>query len=269
MKKTHPGKTESWRGPLRSALSLHASAWGWLIFALAPHFSWAQQTVSPEVIELREGLKVSQQQVAALQQQNEALKQSVAEATRVSEEQLLKATQLQEKLEALGVDLLAPGRDNLEQRLLKAVRDLDIMRQESERQRKAVHQLSEAFLKYLAATEKAPQKDREEASRAITAAGDSLRDLSPREDLALPLERSQVVSFDDKLGLVVVNAGRKSGVRVGTPIMVDRADRPIYTALIVDVREAISGALLQEDLAKAGPVKVGDQVRPLATQKQF
>ena len=75
------------------------------------------------------------------------------------------------------------------------------------------------------------------------------------------------MSIDSAVGLVVFDAGRRSGVRVGTPITVLRADKPIYSAMIVDVRDSISGAVLQDRMADGGEVEVGDGIRLLPEQK--
>ena len=59
-----------------------------------------------------------------------ALVESLAEAVRVSEEQMTASRETELKLQALGVDVITREADTLEQRLLKAVRDLDISQQE-------------------------------------------------------------------------------------------------------------------------------------------
>jgi len=224
---------------------------------------------NPELEEMRALLSFTQQKLADAEGQRKELMKSLAESVRVSEEQTFAARDVQEKLEAFGVDLFNSSQDSLEQRLLKAVRDLDILRQENERQRKALHGLSEAFLKYLAATPEAKENLRGEAEESIARAGKALNALVDSDPLVRRLEKSQVVSFDSKIGLVVVDAGRKSGVLVGTPIIIERDEQPIYTAIIVDVRDSISGALLQESIGDSGTVKPGDRVKPLATEKNL
>ncbi|MDF1751756.1 MAG: hypothetical protein P1U89_03165 [Verrucomicrobiales bacterium] len=225
-----------------------------------------QGQVNPEVAEMRAALKFTQQKLAQSEAQRKELMKSLAESVRVSEEQTFAAQEIQEKMEAFGVDLFSSSKDSLEQRLLKAVRDLDIMRQENERQRKAVHELSEAFLKYLAATPDAKENIRGEAQESIAEAGKTLNELvDPSQEYVKRLEKSEVVSVDSNW-LVVLDAGRKSGVLVGTPIVIERDEKPLYTALIVDVRDTISGAVLQDKIGDAGAVKVGDQIRPWATE---
>ena len=80
----------------------------------------------------------------------------------------------------------------------------------------------------------------------------------------MALEAARVVSYKADLGLAVINAGRQSGVRMGTPLRVIRADRTVATGLIVDVRDRISGLLITGDAAAA--VRAGDAVKPELTQ---
>jgi hypothetical protein len=59
----------------------------------------------------------------------------------------------------------------------------------------------------------------------------------------------------------VFGSGRLDGLRVGTPVTISRQERPIFTAMVVDVRDSIAGALLQEKVADVEEVLVGDGVK--------
>lgn len=235
------------------------------------------QQGNPEVAELRAALKFTQEKLADTEarltqseEQRKAAVEALTQAVNMAESKVLKANQIQEAASAFGVDLLSAPDDSMEQRLLKAVRDLDILRQENERKRKAIHDLSESFLKYLASTPDADAGSRQESHDAIAGAGKAIERMVDSGQLrANNLDRSKVISVDSKVGLVVVDAGRSGGVRVGTPVTVQRDDRPIYTAMIVNVRENISGALLQDQMGSIREVRIGDRVRPLATQTNF
>ncbi|MEX2581111.1 MAG: hypothetical protein WD342_18775 [Verrucomicrobiales bacterium] len=230
--------------------------------------SVAQEEGGSESIELRElktALEVAQAQHAEAETRRQAVVESLAEAVRVSEEQMVDARETKLKLQAFGVDLFTQDEDSLEQRLLKAVRDLDISRQENERQATALHELSEAFLKYIKATPDAPDSEQTAAREAVNQAAAALA--TPSEKVAADdIASSRVVSIDSSIGLVVFDAGRREGLRVGTPITIMRDERPIYTAMIIDVRDAISGALLQEKVADTEDVAVGDGIRLLPNQ---
>lgn len=232
---------------------------------------------SIEVRELRAALEMAQKEkeqlereLGAAEVQRRTLVKSLSEAVRVSEEQVAAAREMQLKLQAFGVDLFTQDENSLEQRLLKAVRDLDIAEQDLERRRTELHKLSEAFLKYVQSTPEVDEKARGEAMAAIETAGTALSEIAAAEDAAAgDVSGSRVVSIDSEIGLVVVDAGRGTGLRVGTPIALLREGRPIYTAMVVDVRDSISGAVLQDRLADADQVAVGDGVRLLPNQPSF
>jgi hypothetical protein len=226
-----------------------------------------------EVRELRAALKVAQDQAAAerkradeAEAQRKALVQSLAEAVRVSEEQTAASRETELKLQALGVDLISRDGNSLEQRLLKSVRDLDIAQQEIERQSNAIRRLSESCLKVLKAAPSLDAKVRAEAESTLAAANAALAPLAKPKDGPADLSGARVVSVDSSIGLVVFDAGRPTGLRVGTPVTVLRGERPLYSALVVDVRDAIAGAVLQDRLGDSGDVEVGDGIRLLPEQ---
>lgn len=252
--------------------SLAASAFALSLVCVGglSRLSGQEGTDSIEVRELRAALELSQQENAALREQAErseaqrkALVESLAEAVRISEEQVASARETQLKLQALGVDLFSRDEQSLEQRLLKSVRDLDIGQQELERRTKQLHALSEAFLRYVQATPNAAEGDRASAMAAIDQAGDAMEELASADGGARELSDSQIVSVDREIGLIVFDAGKDTGIRVGTPIAVVREGRPIFSALTVDVRDSISGAVLQERLADSDNAAVGDGVELL------
>src|SRR5690606_26784745 len=111
------------------------------------------------------------------------------------------------------------------------------------------------------------EAQRSEAEAAIAAAGRTLADRTVESAGENDISQAKVVSIDSGVGLVVFDAGRGSGVRIGTPITVVRGDKAIYSAMIVDVRESISGAVLQDRMADEGEVEVGDGIRLLPEQK--
>src|SRR5690606_20847007 len=145
-----------------------------------------------ELKELRVALKLAQEQAEAAgiraeeaEVRRRALVESLAEAVRVSEEQMTAARETELKLQALGIDLIASDEHSLEQRLLKAVRDLDIATQESERRAAAIRRLSEVFLNVLKSTPQLDAKIRSEAEASLAAADSALAsDEAPAADPA-------------------------------------------------------------------------------------
>ena len=61
--------------------------------------------------------------------------------------------------------------------------------------------------------------------------------------------------------LVVANVGSRHGVKLGMPFRVLREDKPLAEVRVVDVRESISGAIIQEQVSEKEAIRVGDRLR--------
>lgn len=229
--------------------------------------------------ELKAALAIAQAEARSLkaelvqsEAQRKALVEKLASAVQVSEEQLAEARETELKLQAFGVDLFTQDETSLQQRLLKAVRDLDITEQEVERRSEVIRELSESYLEFLAATPGLDEAKKAKGLAAIEKAAAALKPLSESQGAPprlTDLESSEVVSLDPEIGLIIIDAGKTSGLRVGTPIAVLQKDQAIYSAMIVDVRESISGAVLQDRLATNLEVAVGDRIQLLPNKPSF
>jgi hypothetical protein len=70
-----------------------------------------------------------------------------------------------------------------------------------------------------------------------------------------------VVSVKDEWSLVVGNIGEAQGVKIGMPMRVLRGDKKIATLRVVDVRQKICGAVIQEMDSEKDKIKVGDRLQ--------
>jgi hypothetical protein len=76
----------------------------------------------------------------------------------------------------------------------------------------------------------------------------------------------KVLSVKEEWSLVVGNLGAKQGVKLGMPLRVVRAGKTIATLRVVDVREKISGAVIQDLDSEKVKIKVGDRLQVDARQ---
>jgi len=60
---------------------------------------------------------------------------------------------------------------------------------------------------------------------------------------------------------VVGNVGENQGVKIGMPMRVMRGDRKVATLRVVDVRQKICGAVIQEMDSGKEKIKVGDRLQ--------
>ncbi len=167
--------------------------------------------------------------------------------------------QLKLQMEALGIAALKGDERSLQQRLLKAAAELSASEKARAESIEHSSRLAEAASAYMAKPgEPALKAALVEAIKGATAAN------TATATDAVNLDAARVVSFKDELGLAVVNAGKDSGLRPGTPLHIMRGDKSIATGLIVDVRDRIAGILLTGTTSAA--VRVGDSVMPELTQ---
>jgi hypothetical protein len=179
--------------------------------------------------------------------------------------------ELQTRMDTLGVESVGKGRAKLEQRLLKAVGDLQLMNKEKEAYREQLLRLSETMLRYVKTTQKADPQARAEVEAQMRATNQLLakRDEAlPNEDAAPDLMDGKVLSVKEEWALVVGNLGARQGVKIGMPLRVVQNGKTIATLRVVDVREKISGAVIQELDSEKVKIKVGDRLQVDARQNK-
>ncbi|HWL51271.1 MAG TPA: hypothetical protein VNQ90_02465 [Chthoniobacteraceae bacterium] len=203
-----------------------------------------------------------------LKEAQEALKSltgSLAIANGEAEVFRREAAELKLRMEALGVDGLSADQTKREQRLLKAVRDLQLLQAEKDDLSAELIGLLEVILRY---TQSVTGEDPEaraalegQLRSATTALGLPGSERAGEGATPVDLSKGQIVSMKEELSLVVANIGSLQGVRVGMPFRVVRDGTEIGTVRVVDVREKICGAVIQSLDFEKNKIKVGDRLR--------
>jgi len=182
--------------------------------------------------ELRKQLSIHQESVRTLTS-------SLAESNAEAELFRRKFSDLQLRMEALGLASANKDRAKIEQRLLTAVSDLQLAQEERDEYRDQMLRLNEAMLQYLKTSQ----------------GGDA------QARMDLDLMDGSVISVKDEWSFVVGNLGEKQGVKIGMPLRVMRGERKIATLRVVDVRQKICGAVIQEMDSEKEKIKVGDRLQ--------
>lgn len=234
----------------------------------------ASNVIASEITaELRERLQAYEAENASLREQLEAGRRSLtawgdnaAEANAEAEVFRRQYDSLKLRMEALGLTTVGEGRDPLEQRLLKSVRDLDLVRQQKEVLSEQLLALAESVLRYLKTNpgEGDPQTrlNVEAELRATNEAlGKPIKVAADVDAVPASLRAGLVLGCKEDLSLLVANFGSTQGVKVGMPLTVARGDTYIGRARVVQVRERLAGAVIEETAPKVGKIKVGDQLR--------
>ena len=220
----------------------------------------AEQAVTAETLlaqneQLRKQLSIEQESLRSLTT-------SLAESNAEAELFRRKYSDLELRMEALGLASANKDRAKLEQRLLSAVSDLHLAQKERDEYRDQMLRLNEAMLHYLKTSQSGDAQARmgvEMQLRSTNQLATKSRNApdSPRQSLM----DGSVISLKEEWSFVVGNLGEKQGVKIGMPMRVMRDDRKIATLRVVDVRQKICGAVIQEMDSEKEKIKVGDRLQ--------
>ena len=197
-------------------------------------------------------------QLSLSQETVKTLTTSLAESNAEAELFRRKFADLQLRMEALGLASASKDRAKLEQRLLTAVSDLQLAQKERDQYRDQMMQLSETMLRYLKTAEGGDAQARmdvEAQLRGMNALVDKSTKGQPQNGSLLD---GSVISVKEEWSFVVGNFGAREGVKIGMPLQVKRGDDVVARLRVVDVRERICGAVIQESGKEK--IKVGDRL---------
>jgi len=203
-----------------------------------------------------------QKQLSIAQESLKALTSSLAESNADAEELRRKYSDLELRMEALGLASANKDRAKLEQRLLAAVSDLQFAQKERDEFRDQMLRLNEAVLCYLKTSQGGDAKGRMDVEAQLRSTNTLITKSTSAPDVPEPsLMDGSVISVKEEWSFVVGNLGRKQGVKIGMPMRVMRDDRKIATLRVVDVRQKICGAVIQEMDSNKEKIKVGDRLQ--------
>jgi hypothetical protein len=191
-----------------------------------------------------------------------ALTSSLAESNAEAEELRRKYSDLQLRMEALGLGSADKDRAKLEQRLLSVVSDLQLAEKARDEYRDQMLRLNEAILGYLKTSQGGGAQARMDVEAQLRSINELVARSTNQSETAEPtLMDGSVISVKEEWSFVVGNLGEKRGVKIGMPMRVMRDDRRIATLRVVDVRQKICGAVVQEMDSRKEKIKVGDRLQ--------
>lgn len=219
----------------------------------------AHTATAAQLLEQNEQLR---KQLSIAQESLKALTSSLAESNAAAEELRRKYSDLELRMEALGLASANKDRAKLEQRLLAAVSDLQLAQKERDEYRDQMLRLNEAVLCYLKTSQAGDAKARMDVEAQLRSVNTLIAQSSSAPDTPEPgLMDGSVISVKDEWSFVVGNLGEKQGVKIGMPMRVMRGDQRIATLRVVDVRRKICGAVIQEMDSEKEKIKVGDRLQ--------
>ncbi|PYL29081.1 MAG: hypothetical protein DMF45_06880 [Verrucomicrobia bacterium] len=200
-------------------------------------------------------------QLSIQQESLKTLTASLAESNAEAELFRRKYSDLELRMEALGLASANKDRTKLEQRLLAAVSDLRLTQKERDEFRDQLLGLDEALLRYLQTSQGGDAQARMDVEMQLRKTSELVggSTSAAAQEPQPSLMDGSVVSVKDEWSFVVANIGEQHGVKIGMPLRVMRGDQKIATLRVVDVRQRICGAVM-EDSGKE-KIKVGDRLQ--------
>ena len=264
------------------------AGWVGVAMTLAAQPAAAQLRIAPpalpadqdEVQTLNQQLKETQDRLQAFEADNEALRrrndlsqetirtlnESLAVSNAEGEVFKRQFSDLKLRMEALGLASVGDNKEALEQRLLKAVRDLSLVRDEKDKLVERMMALIESVVLYVKSAPAADPQIRLDIEAQMRAANEAVDDAHEKElaanaPSAAELSDGKVISMKEEYSLIVANLGSQQGVKIGMPFQVVRGNHLVARARVVDVRERISGAVIEEYSSNMEKVRIGDGLR--------
>ena len=200
-------------------------------------------------------------QLSIQQESLKTLTASLAESNAEAEVFRRKFADLESRMEALGVAAASKDRAKLEQRLLAAVSDLRVTQKERDDLRDQLLGLNEALLRYLKTSQGGDAQARADVETQLRKTNEIVgRSTSDNAQEPQPsLMDGSVLSVKDQWSFVVANIGEQHGVKIGMPLRVMRGEQKIATLRVVDVRQRICGAVIED--SEKEKIKVGDRLQ--------
>lgn len=190
------------------------------------------------------------------------LTESLAESNSEAEVFRRKYSELELRMEALGLASADRDRAKLEQRLLSAVSDVQLLKKEREEYHDQLLRLTEAVVNFLKSSTGGDAQARMEIEAQLRRTNELATKGSSNVSAEQPtLMNGSVISVKEEWSLVVGNLGEKQGVKIGMPMRVMRGEKRVATLRVVDVRQNICGAVIQEMDSGREKVKVGDRLQ--------
>jgi len=194
---------------------------------------------------------------------NPAWEEALAAANKEAEKFRVLYRELLLRVEPLGLDSVRSDKA-LQERLIEAVRDRQTFKDRNDKAYEQLLTLSEAIMDYL----KKPEAEARLRVEAEMRAADELIGtgaVKKHEVQLVSLNDGKIISYKDDYKLAVLDIGLRSGARIGMPLNIYRKDRLIGTAIVVDVRENLSGAVIKQLFNEGDKVRPQDSVRPRTT----
>ena len=190
-----------------------------------------------------------------------ALQESAATAQAEAAELKERYLQLRGLLDALDISAIENGGDEKAVRLIAALNDLRLIKEEQKQLADALFGLLEASTEFSQVATPGNPESVQKLGTAMQGAETALKSSISQagEPTKKELTEASVVSIKPDLGVVVLDVGTKDGAKPGMPFNIFRADKPIARVFVTDVRSNVSGAVVRELFSPLDKLMIGDR----------
>ncbi len=218
-----------------------------------------------DLAQLKEKLAIAEA-TAARMSENMAIVNAEAEVFR------RQSQEVKLRFEAVGVDTANADTQGLERRLLQAVSNFRLSEDRRRRIVEAASGLSVAVTEFTrlipqnkvtAEAQVCVEKQQNEVQRTIS---DSSEYDAERRDRDVDITEGLVIGVREELALIVANLGSHRGGKVGMPLHVVRQNRVIGSIRLIDLRDQVAGAVVQNLERNTERIQVGDRLVVAASQ---
>ncbi len=171
-------------------------------------------------------------------------------------------------LDALDISAIENESDGKSDRLVAALNDLRLIKEEQKRLSEALISLIEASNEFSQVASPGNPESVQKLGTAMQNAEEALKSSINQagEPAKKDLTDANVVSIEPELGVVILDVGTKDGAKPGMPFNIFRADKPIARVLVTDVRSTVSGAVVRELFSPSDKLMIGDRGQADASQ---
>ena len=208
-----------------------------------------------DVAALKEQLLLARSQI-------KNLTEGIAAANNEAEIFKRQLAESQLRLEAISLSNISNDPSLLEARLLQAIRELRVLKEKHQAAINQLVKLSESVTILVKTSEEIKTEARVAVETELrqTAQILGINNLQDNE-ITSSLQNARVVNLKEDLSLIVTNVGTTHGVKVGMPLIILRNGQLIGNAKVIDVRERISGAVIQNLSSDNTRVEIGDTLK--------
>ena len=167
------------------------------------------------------------------------------------------------RLEALGLSEVGADSSRLEARLLQAIRELRVLKEQNSKASEQLILLSEAIQVFIASASGFHPQARMNVEAELRKTEKTLFSarLAGAQSDNQSLGDALVVGVKNDLSLLVANVGKVHGAKVGMPLQILRNGQQVGNAQIIEVREQISGAVIQNLTSGDENIVEGDTLK--------